>query len=328
MSLRVTRTSAKTVAWGAAILLLGLPRASAAATPIQAPLANAAAGQWQYRTLGEGFTYDVLLPYGYSPAHTYPVILYLHGVNAEAPAGTPPHNAFPQMMNSISVNGVNYRARYPAIIVAPQCAKSSVYKNDWGGTNVRLQNNKLANTPMPCSDNALTALAAVIATTYANTAKIYIVGFSLGGIGAYYLLATHPALFAAAIPVAGAIRGDVTPARFARLLRGKPIWAFHGFDDRIVPKSWDEALYDVFRRQNGRMKYTEFVKPPDSTKYPSVPEPLNGDGHPNADTSAFETPTTLDWLFAQSRSFSHVPSCRARFSVRLTHCTEYFRQEQ
>ena len=288
---RVLGETAKAAARASFMLLAARVSAHAAAT----------AGEWQYRTLGHGFAYDVLLPDGYTPEHSYPVILYLHGVGAQAPAGTPPYNAFPQMMNSISVAGVNYRARYPAIIVAPQCANAAAGTNDWGGLDVSLKHGRLTNPPMRCGDGAMAALKTVIATTSANPAKIYIVGFSLGGIGAYYLAATHPSLFAAILPVAGAIRGNITPAEFARFLRGKPMWSFHGFDDRTVPKTWDEALYDDSVRHQGKMKYTELIKPGDSTRYPSKLEPRNGDGHPNGDIAAFEAPETLDWLFKQSQ---------------------------
>lgn len=277
------------------------PSCTKAASPIVPPLNGATPGQWLYLTLSNGFNYDVLLPYQYSTNYTYPVVLYLHGVGTEAPPGTPPYNSFPYFMNNTSVQGVNYRADFPAIVVAPQCAGSAVGSNDWGGTSTTVQDHKLTNLTMPCGDNAIAALQTVMAQYSADPKKVYITGYSMGGFGVYYRYATNPNLFAAAIPVSGSIFGGVTPLQFEKFVHAKPIWSFHGFNDQIVSKTWDEDMYRVSMKHAAPMKYIEFVIAGDQTSYPHWLETTDGDGHDNADTSAFQAKETLDWLFAQKR---------------------------
>jgi predicted peptidase len=282
-------------------VLFSFEPSSPAATPVVAPLVGATSGNWQYFKLSNGFPYDVLLPYKYSTNHTYPVILYLHGRNAETPSGTVPYSALSQYMNSTSVKGVNYRAQYPAIVVAPQCMNSVFGSNDWGGTHTSMQNGQLVNQNMPCGNNAIAALKAVMARYSVNPRKIYLTGYSMGGFGVYYLYAKNLNLFAAAIPVSGNVFGGATVQNFEAVLARQPLWAFQGFDDTIVSKSWDENLYTLNRKAGGLMHYTEFTVTGDKTTFPSKLEPQNGDGHYYADMSAFQSTTTMSWLFSQSQ---------------------------
>lgn len=268
-----------------------------AATPVQAPLNGAQSGNWLYFTLSDGFRYDVLLPYNYSTAYTYPVVMYLHGSGTASPANTPPWNAFPSMINSTSVNGVNYRADFPAIVVAPQCVDSS----GWGGNGVSYSGGKLVEAPTSCGTDAISALETVLSRYSVNTNKVYLAGYSMGGIGTWYLYATNLNLFAAAIPVSGAIFGGVTPSNFQSVLGKAPLWAFHGYNDTTVSKSWDESMYRIDHKRLGGMKYIEFVVNGDSTNFPHWLENANGDGHANADTSAFQNKATLEWLFSKTK---------------------------
>lgn len=299
----------------AAGMVLGLALSATgtmAATPITAPLNGATAGNWQFYTLSNGFHYDVLLPYNYSPNYTYPVVLYLHGLSTEAAPGTPPNNAFPALMNDTSVGGVNYRANYPAIVVAPQCAGSSFGSNDWGGTRAYMQSNDIVtNTDMPCGDNAMLALKTVLNSFSANTNKVYIAGYSLGGFGTYYLYLKHRWLFAAAIPVSGSIYGGLTTAQYQEKIGTHPFWAFHGAQDTTVPPTWDQNMYTAARATGGPMSFDEFVSPGITTNYPSMTE-TDGDGHAYADIYAFSYKPAMDWLFSQTRQTSQTAAASGK----------------
>jgi len=59
--------------------------------------------------------------------------------------------------------------------------------------------------------------------------RVYLTGESMGGHGAWAMAAAHLKRFAAIAP----IRGGGDPASAGRL-RGVPVWAFHGSDDRLV----------------------------------------------------------------------------------------------
>ncbi|MDP0995760.1 prolyl oligopeptidase family serine peptidase, partial [Klebsiella pneumoniae] len=59
--------------------------------------------------------------------------------------------------------------------------------------------------------------------------RMYVTGLSMGGFGSWGLLAEHPRLFAAAVPICGG--GDV---KSAETIKDIPIWAFHGDKDDAV----------------------------------------------------------------------------------------------
>lgn len=288
----------------AACLVTGgtLAGSGATAAPrIDAPINGAQAGTWQYFTLANGFNYDVLLPYGYTTNYIYPVVLYLHGLSTEAPPGQPPNNAFPEIINNTNVNGVNYRANYPAIIVAPQCANSAFGSNDWGGTWTYWDttNNTVQNQiDMPCGDNAMTALKTVLKTYSADLSRVYIAGYSMGGFGTDYLYLKHRWLFAAAIPVSGAIYGGLTQAEYQKKIGTHPFWAFHGAQDTTVPPGWDEQMYLTSQSSGGAMLYDEFVSPGVHSNFPSITV-YYGDGHAAADVYAYSYQPAMNWLLSQ-----------------------------
>lgn len=61
--------------------------------------------------------------------------------------------------------------------------------------------------------------------------RLYLTGFSMGGGGVWDLLGRYPSRFAAAVPIAAIAPG----AGFgADAVAGRPIWAFHARDDRVV----------------------------------------------------------------------------------------------
>lgn len=64
--------------------------------------------------------------------------------------------------------------------------------------------------------------------------KIVVTGFSMGGIGTWYLAARHPEVFSAAIPMASR-----TDARTAKMIQEKdiPICVIHSSADRVLPLS-------------------------------------------------------------------------------------------
>jgi predicted peptidase len=77
--------------------------------------------------------------------------------------------------------------------------------------------------------------------------RIYVTGNSMGGMGAWDMLLHYNALtgdegrlFAAGLVLAG--RNNADPNAAAKVLRGVPIWAIHGGQDREVSAGWDQAM--------------------------------------------------------------------------------------
>ena len=113
-----------------------------------------------------------------------------------------------------------------------------------------------------------------------DASRVYLVGFSMGAIGLWDLVARHPELFAAAVPVSGDL--EVTSAQ---ALRDFPLWAFHGERDDVVPNTATRAMFAAMQREGGLARYTEFP----------------GVGH-EAWQPAFAKRELYEWLFAQRQT--------------------------
>lgn len=202
----------------------------------------------------DGLPYRFTLPEGYDPEHErYPVVVYLHG-SAERGDDTRAH----------LTNGVDALGALQAIAVAPQCPRADTFGGSWYGGASATQA-KVASL-----------VRALQTRRSVDPRRVSLIGFSMGAIGLWELLLRHPHLFSAAVPIAG----DLDPAT-APLLRGLPIWAFHGeHDDKVS----NRAVREVARRLGPPFRYTE----------------LPGVGH-DSWRGAFATPELLPWLLAQQR---------------------------
>jgi predicted esterase len=107
--------------------------------------------------------------------------------------------------------------------------------------------------------------------------RLYLTGLSMGGYGTWDLLARHPKMFAAAVPVCGG--GDES---MAAVMKDVPIWCFHGGADPTVPTQRSRNMIKAIKEAGGNPKYTE---------YPGV-------GH-NSWDKAYSEPELPGWLFAQ-----------------------------
>lgn len=109
--------------------------------------------------------------------------------------------------------------------------------------------------------------------------RLYVVGQSLGGFGAWDLIARHPDVFAAAVPLCGG--GDT---KLILSARDVAVWAFHGAKDATVLASRSREMVAALRTVNSSVRYTE---------YPEV-------GH-DVWTRAFAERDLPEWMFAQRR---------------------------
>jgi predicted peptidase len=98
-----------------------------------------------------------------------------------------------------------------AVVVAPDCPAAS-----WAD---------------PSAERAVLALLERVRTEFAiDRQKILVVGYSMGGGGAWYLASRHPELFSGAIVIAGPV-GDDPPDRRGLI----PTYVIHSRDDQVVP---------------------------------------------------------------------------------------------
>ena len=81
--------------------------------------------------------------------------------------------------------------------------------------------------------------------------RIYVVGCSMGGYGAWRVAAAYPTRFAAIAPICGGGQPED-----AEVLADLPIWAFHGDKDEVVPVTESERMVEAVRAAGGTPKLT------------------------------------------------------------------------
>ena len=83
--------------------------------------------------------------------------------------------------------------------------------------------------------------------------RVIITGLSMGGFATWDLLAAHPDLAAAAVPICG--RGD--PSKAASF-KDVPIRCFHGAKDTAVPQKKSDEMIEALKKAGGKPEYTVY----------------------------------------------------------------------
>ncbi len=217
--------------------------------------------------------YQILLPKGFNPNKKYPLVLFLHG------AGERGIDNKKQLTHggSLFTNAENLD-NFPCIAVFPQCPPSEMWTTRKKvhtasyGTVFSFDVEK----PFPKSSQMVNQLVnALSETSYVDAERLYIMGISMGGIGALEHLYRYPAKYAAAAVICGG-----HDANLAKQYANTPIWFFHGAQDDVVQPELSQDVFDVVKKQNAQSKYS---------LYPY-------DNH-NSWDSALAEPNLLEWIF-------------------------------
>jgi len=214
--------------------------------------------------------YTLVVPDPLDSKNEYPLIICLHG------AGERGTDNSDQTLRAFRVfSSAKVQDHYPAFVLVPQCPQ----KEQWVDVPWRDGSYDLSRTP--CSDElqmVLEILDTVRGEYNIDSSRIYIAGLSMGGFGTWDLILRNPGMFAAAIPICGG--GD--PGE-AALLRGLPIWIFHGGADPTVPVQGSREMCEALKKAgNNTVRYTE---------YPGV-------GHGSWNNALAEE-ELVPWLFSQ-----------------------------
>lgn len=205
------------------------------------------------------FPYYLIGPETVAPDKKYPLIVVLHGRSGHA------YGAW-FLANEIKNKGME------TFVVVP-VMKESV--DDWLGKKFERED---AKNPRPIDHVAL--MTKKIMTDFpVDPARVYVTGYSMGGVGTFGILAAYPDIFAAGVPICGA-----SDLKAAKILATKPIWAFHGGADETMPAQLSRNIVQAIEKAGGAPKYTE---------YPNV-------GH-NSWIQAYHETNLFPWLFSQSK---------------------------
>ncbi len=227
-------------------------------------------------TLENGSTmlYRLYIPYGYDDTRAYPVFISLHGVGGRGNDGLSPLDCL------IDAFDRKNSPLHDAIVIVPQCPNDQFWVNvqwEWGTYSTD------AIPETAALKGVLTILEQVEREYSTDKNRYYVAGYSMGGYGTWDLLARHPEIFAAAIPICG----GADPSKAADMA-DIPIHAFHGDSDIIVPVSGTRAMVAALEAAGSTLViYTE----------------EKGLGHAGWDRILGDL-NNLRWLFAQQKSAS------------------------
>jgi predicted peptidase len=198
-----------------------------------------------------------------------PLVVFLHG------AGQRGEDNVSQLEHgALDIHRFSQQQDSPAFILAAQVSA----EEQWVDTPWSDDTHRISEQPSRSMRLLMALIDNVIDEAPIDKHRVYLVGLSMGGFGVWDLLARRPQFFAAAIPVCGG--GDIATAN---VIKGTPIWAFHGADDVVVKPRRSRDMVRALRAVGGQPKYTE---------YEDV-------GH-DAWTLAFADPEVMAWMFSQS----------------------------
>jgi predicted peptidase len=161
-------------------------------------------GTFWHQTSSGGWSeirYCLYLPKDYGSNSNWPLLLNLHGSGDRgSDLSIVRKHGLPAMIDK--------GKKLPMIVVSPQC------------------HSDLSWNEMPLPE----LLEEMQRKFHVDQQRIYVIGYSMGGFGAWNLAEKIPDQLAAIIPICG---GGNTQA--AANLVNLPIWAFHGQHDNVVP---------------------------------------------------------------------------------------------
>jgi predicted peptidase len=220
---------------------------------------------------GTAYRYQVYVPYGWTSAGKWPVILSLHG------AGERGDDGLAQTQVGIGAAIRLHPDRYPAIVVMPQVRADL----SWQDPRMEAQ--------------ALAALDQATREFNADPDRVYLTGLSMGGFGSWSLLAKYHGKFAAAAIICGGVAGlgslpsavpesgnDLYSEAAKRVGAEIPIWLFHGNADMRVPVEESRRMSESLKSIGSNVRYTEY----------------EGVGH-NSWDKAYAEPDLPKWMLEQ-----------------------------
>lgn len=244
-------------------------------------IGNIASAEWKKETYEyEGFT----LPYQlYTPAdeagEALPLVVVLHG-SYEAGTDNEHH-----MLKGSNI-GPDYFARkkiqdiQKAYVLAPQTPVDI----RWASTEIAPYD--FDNTPITISMESLLSLIDELKVEdKIDDSRIYLIGLSRGGQGAWNAAMHRPDLFSAIVPISG----SASP-KHGGLLKDQYVWAFHGNEDEITNVEYTREMVDAILQQGGstsKVRYTE----------------IEGGDHADSWLKAYSGDGVWRWMLKHQKSF-------------------------
>ena len=223
---------------------------------------------------GDSLNYRLLRPEIEQTGEKYPLVLFLHG------GGERGSDNEKQLFHGSQMwlNPVN-RENYPAFVLFPQCPESVYWAYVDRPSSFESDKMPVAPPISPIFVALKELLDTYLSMPQVDKQRIYVIGLSMGAMGAYDLTVRYPELFAAAITICGTVNAD-------RLKVAKDIKfrIFHGDTDNVIPVSGSRQAYKALKAAGADVEYIEFP----------------GVGHLSWNP-AFNQSDFMSWLFSQKK---------------------------
>lgn len=218
---------------------------------------------YQDRRHPNGLPYHLYVPALLTKGKEYPLVVFLHG---HTDLSLRAHGGFPKGVWALP----QVQKTYPHVLFVPRHRTND---DNWTDDGYR-------SMVMKALDDVIRELNAGADSPHVDTNRVYLTGFSQGGMGVWDFVLHYPRKFAAAVPLSGYFQGP-QDEKAAGVIKDVPIWIFSGSKDDGVEGS--RRSYQALKRAGAPdVRYHEFV----------------GHGHV-IDDFAYFTEGFLDWMFAQ-----------------------------
>ncbi|MEZ0223524.1 MAG: prolyl oligopeptidase family serine peptidase [Alphaproteobacteria bacterium] len=181
-------------------------------------------------------TYWFHAPGRVTPGEKYPLVMVLHGRPGRAYAAE--HLVTTDMERD-----------FPAYVMIPTAPESKAWAVPDRKDSPYAE--FLGRQSLP---DAVDILRRFIESRPVDLDRIYVIGCSEGGFGAYGAVLRYPDVFAAAVAISG--YWDVDDAS---KMTKVPLWIVHGSKDSFLPVSTVRSLYTGIKDHGGNVRYTEIA---------------------------------------------------------------------
>jgi len=220
---------------------------------------------------GKSMPYRLYSPPQLESGKTYPLVVSLHGAGSRGDDNVKHLVPWVAGWMADEVQKDN-----PSFIVMPQT------KMQWVPVAFNNGSYSVEKRP-PCASIVLLKeiVDDLLATKPIDRNRIYVVGTSMGGYGAWDFVLRNPDLPAAVVVFCGA--GD--PSAVDRL-KDIPVWAFHGDQDKVVPVSGSTDMIEAMKAAGAADARLTLYE---------------GTGH-DSYTKSWKHPGLVDWVFQQRKA--------------------------
>ena len=216
--------------------------------------------------------YRLFIPPSYDPSKKYPLIFWFHGGSGRGSNNEAQISNENEKGSHVWTTADN-QVTLPAFVLAPQCPQDENWSNP--------ELNEVGG-PLQL---AMEIFALVQKDYSIDPDRIYLVGQSMGGLGIWALVQTHPELWAGAVVVS-----SYDNFTNLRAITRVPLWIFQSEMDMTVPVDLVRQMVRQIKKAGGSPRYTEYHK----TKAEVWDE-------------AFAEPQLVLWLALQKRGASAAP---------------------